>query len=155
MVLAAEMAKSVGPASEDDGMALWLFKEEPAAYSYADLERDGKATWDGVTNNLALKHLRQVRRGDRVLFYSTGKEKAVVGEMRVSADPRQEDGKLVVVEVEPVRKLARPVPLSEIKQDAELSGWELVRLPRLSVLPVSESQWRRIEELGRVQGGAG
>jgi len=126
-----------------------LFKQEPEQYSFADLVRDGRTVWDGVTNNLALQHLRQVREGDRVLFYHTGKEKAIVGEMRVVAGPRTpEDGdpKAVVVEVEPVRAFGRPVTLTAVKGDAELAGWELVRLPRLSVMPVTEAQWRRIEE---------
>jgi predicted RNA-binding protein with PUA-like domain len=136
-------------------MALWLFKEEPETYCYADLERDGKTVWDGVANNLALQHLRKVRRGDRVLFYHTGKEKAVVGEMRVTAGSRPADGKMVVVEVTPVRALARPVTLAEIKQDAALADWELVRLPRLSVVPVTESQWRRIMELSQLQAEGG
>ncbi len=134
-------------------MALWLFKEEPDHYSYADLEREGQTVWDGVANNLALQHLRRVRHGDRVLFYHTGKEKAVVGEMRVQGGPRPQDeagdAKLVVVDVEPVRRLARPVKLSEIKNDPALKDWELVRLPRLSVMPVSSAQWQRIEELSQ------
>ena len=134
-------------------MALWLFKEEPANYSYADLERDGSAVWGGVTNALARQNLRKVAVGDRVFFYSTGKEKAVVGEMRVAigpkADPSSDDPKGVAVEVEPVKALPRPVPLSAIKADADLAGWDLVRLPRLSVVPVTPEQWRRVEELSR------
>jgi predicted RNA-binding protein with PUA-like domain len=134
-------------------MACWLFKEEPDHYSFQDLERDGRTLWDGVGNNLARQYLRQVGRGDRVWFYHTGREKAIVGEMRVTRDPGQdpgdEDAKAVVVEVEPVRLLDRPVPLAVIKGDAALADWELVRLPRLSVLPVTEAQWRRVEELGR------
>ena len=134
-------------------MAFWLFKEEPANYSYADLERDGSAVWGGVTNALARQHLRTVAVGDRVFYYHTGKEKAVVGEMRVVAgprpDPSSDDAKGVAVEVEPVRALPRPVPLSRIKEDAALAGWDLVRLPRLSVVPVTPEQWRRVEELSR------
>ena len=134
-------------------VALWLFKEEPANYSYADLERDGSAVWGGVTNALARQNLRKVAVGDRVFFYSTGKEKAVVGEMRVAigpkADPSSDDPKGVAVEVEPVRALPRPVPLSAIKADDDLAGWDLVRLPRLSVVPVTPEQWRRVEELSR------
>jgi predicted RNA-binding protein with PUA-like domain len=132
-------------------MASWLFKEEPEHYSFADLERDGTTLWDGVSNNLARQHLRRVRRGDRVLFYHTGKEKAVVGQMRVTGDPRPDPGgddpKAVVVEVKPVRRLPRPVPLSRIKEDAVLADWDLVRLPRLSVLPVTDAQWARVQEL--------
>ena len=131
-------------------MRYWLFKEEPEHYSYADLERDATTLWDGVTNNLARLNLRQVRRGDRILYYHTGKEKAVVGEIRAvsdaAADSNSEDPKAVVVQVEPVRRL-HPVPLSRIKQDRGLASWELVRLPRLSVVPVTEDQWRRVQEL--------
>jgi predicted RNA-binding protein with PUA-like domain len=133
----------------------WLFKEEPDHYSFQDLQRDGQALWDGVTNNLARQNLRQVREGDRVLYYHTGKVKAVVGEMRVAAgprpDPASDDPKAVVVEVVPVRAWDRPVALERIKKDPLLAGWELVRLPRLSVLPVSEAQWRRVEELSRME----
>jgi len=132
-------------------MARWLFKEEPTHYGYADLVRDGRTLWGGVTNNLALQHLRRVRPGDEEFFYHTGKEKAVVGVMRVTGGPRPDpdadDEKLVAVEVKAVRRLARPVTLAEIKADAALADWELVRLPRLSVLPVSDAQWQRIEEL--------
>ena len=131
-----------------------MFKEEPSEYGYADLERDGSAVWAGVTNALARQHLRKVAVGDRVFFYHTGKEKAVVGEMRVlvgpKPDPSSDDVKAVVVEVEPVKALARPVSLSVIKADADLAGWDLVRLPRLSVVPVTEAQWRRVEELSRL-----
>lgn len=134
-------------------MALWLFKEEPDHYCFADLQRDGKTLWTGVKNALARQHLRNVKRGDRVFYYHTGKEKAVVGVLRVLAgaqdDPADEDPKAVVVEVAPVEPLARPVPLSTIKADPLFADWELVRLPRLSVMPVTEEQWRRIEELGR------
>jgi predicted RNA-binding protein with PUA-like domain len=128
----------------------WLFKQEPSDYSYADLERDGRTVWDGVSNALALRHLSQVRHGDRVYFYHTGKEKAVIGEMTVVAVTRAEDDeKAVKVEVAPVRRLDNPVTLACIKDDAALSGCELVRLPRLSVMPLTPEQWRRIEELSR------
>jgi predicted RNA-binding protein with PUA-like domain len=133
-------------------MALWLFKEEPDHYSFADLEHDGHAVWDGISNNLALQNLRKVRPGDRVLFYHTGKEKAVIGEMRVAAGPRPDlEGtpKQVVVEVEPVRRLPRPVTLAEIKEDPQLEGWELLRISRLSVVPVTKTQWKRVLELSK------
>ncbi len=132
-------------------MALWLFKEEPDHYSFDDLRRDGTTLWDGVANALARQHLRQVRRGDRVWFYHTGKEKAVVGEMKVVGEPRPDpsdkDPKAVVVEVKAGKKLSQPVSLQVIKKDPLLASWELVRLPRLSVMPVTQEQWRRVEEL--------
>jgi predicted RNA-binding protein with PUA-like domain len=133
-------------------VARWLFKEEPEHYAFQDLVHDGRTVWDGVTNNLARQYLRQVRKGDRVLYYHTGKEKAIVGEMRVLAGARPEspdDPKSVVVDVAPVRGLARPVSLATIKDDPTLAHWELVRLPRLSVMPVTDEQWQRVEELSR------
>ncbi len=132
-------------------MARWLFKEEPSHYSFADLERDGTAVWDGVANALALQHLRKVQPGDRVFYYHTGKEKAVVGEM-VVVSAMQDDEKAVAVTVRPVRRLHHPVPLSRIKEDSAFVGWELVRLPRLSVMPVTDAQWQRVEELGKKPG---
>lgn len=133
-------------------MALWLCKQEPEQYGYADLVRDGRAVWDGVANALARKHLRAMKPGDRVLFYATGKVKAVVGEMRVAGgprpDPKSDDAASVVVDVEPVRAFAVPVTLAAVKADPALAGWDLARLPRLSVMPVTEAQWRRVEEMG-------
>jgi predicted RNA-binding protein with PUA-like domain len=134
-------------------MARWLFKEEPDHYNFADLRRDGTTVWDGVTNNLARQNLRRVRRGDRILYYHTGKEKAVVGEAvavgDAGPDPNDDDPKAVVVEVRAVRQLPHPVSLARIKADEALAGWDLVRLSRLSVLAVTDEQWRRVEELSR------
>ncbi|MFO0800372.1 MAG: EVE domain-containing protein [Gemmataceae bacterium] len=136
-------------------MAFWLFKVEPDCYSYADLTRDKKTNWDGVSNAAAQKNLRAVAKGDRVFLYHTGDEKSVVGVMEVTAgptvDPTDEAGKRVYVTVKPVRKLATPVALAAIKADPAFAGWDLVRLPRLSVMPVTAEQWARVEELG---GGA-
>ena len=136
-----------------DDHAGWLFKEEPDHYCFVDLEKDGTTFWDGVTNNLARQNLRKVRKGDRVLYYHTGKEKAVVGEMVVSKDPESDpqsaDPKAVGVQVRPVRRLQFPVTLERIKADRSLKTWDLVRLPRLSIVPLSRAQWRRVEELSR------
>lgn len=130
-------------------MALWLFKEEPDSFSYDDLTRDGSATWSGVSNPQAQKNLREVKKGDRVFFYHTGKEKAVVGIMEVTADPTpdpdDEGGKRVVVTVKPVRKLKTPVTLGAIKADKTFATWELVKQARLSVMPVPEAFWKKIE----------
>jgi predicted RNA-binding protein with PUA-like domain len=137
-------------------MAHWLFKEEPEHYNFGDLEREGTTLWDGVSNNLARRNLRKVSKGDRILFYHTGKEKAVVGEMRALSgplpDPNDGDPKAVVVKVRAVRRLQHPVLLGRIKNDPSLAGWDLVRLPRLSVMLVSEAQWRRVEELSESAG---
>ena len=126
----------------------WLFKTEPGAYSYAQLERDGRTTWDGVKNALALKHLAAVAAGDEVLIYHTGDEKAVAGVARVVrgsyADPKAGDPRLLVVDIEAVRPLARSVPLAALRGNKKLAGFDLLRLPRLSVMPVSASQWTEI-----------
>jgi predicted RNA-binding protein with PUA-like domain len=131
----------------------WLFKEEPDHYSYADLESDGSTLWDGVTNALARQNLRKVRKGDRILFYHTGKEKAIVAEAEAAGDARPDsndaDPKAVVVLVKPVRRLLNPVSLSQIKEDPGLAEWDLVRNSRLSVMPVSKKQWQRVMELGK------
>lgn len=131
-------------------MARWLFKEEPDHYSFADLERDGMTLWDGVTNNLARQNLRKVRKDDRILYYHTGKEKAVVGEMVAHSDaianPTDVDPKAVVVEVKPVRRL-HSVSLKRIKKEPALADWDLVRNSRLSVMPVTAKQWQRILEM--------
>lgn len=132
----------------------WLFKEEPSCYSYADLERDGTTMWAGVKNALARQHLRAVRAGDRVLYYHTGAERAIVGEMQVVADaiadPKSEDPKAVLVHVSAVRRWDPPVTLSEIREDPLFADWDLVRNSRLSVMPVSEVQWIRLEEICRL-----
>lgn len=134
-------------------MARWLFKSEPSCYSFADLERDRSTLWDGITNALARKHLREVRPGDTIFFYHTGDEKQIVGTMKAIADPtpdpNADDPKSVVVEVEPVRKLKHPVSLARIKADPHLAGWELVRFSRLSVVPVTAEQWREVEQLSK------
>lgn len=130
---------------------LWLFKEEPGHYSFADLERDGSTWWTGVTNNLARQNLRKVKTGDQVLYYHTGKEKAVVGEMRVvegpQPDPDSDDPKAVRVKVQAVRSWPKPITLKEIKLETSLAGWDLLRMSRLSIVPVSTEQWSHLERL--------
>lgn len=129
----------------------WLLKTEPSSYSLADLERDRKTVWDGVRNVLALSYLRRIRKGDLVLVYHTGEEKAVVGVARAESDPypdpEGEDEKLLVVDVGFVRRLARPVPLAALRKEPALRDWALLRLPRLSVLPVGPDEWRVVERL--------
>src|SRR5262245_4036040 len=124
----------------------WLFKEEPTNYSFDELVKDGKTVWSGVKNPLAQKHLRSVKRGDRIFYYHTGDQKAVVGIARAAGDayPETKDGKSSVVDVEPVKKLPRPVTLAEIKADAAFKTFPLVRISRLSVMPVSDAEWQRI-----------
>ena len=127
----------------------WLFKEEPAHYSYDALVKDKQTVWSGVKNPLAQKHLHAVKKGDRIFYYHTGDEKAVVGIAKALADayadPNDETGKAAVVDVAPVKKLARPVTLAEIKADAAFASFPLVRISRLSVMPVTDAEWARIE----------
>jgi len=129
-------------------MAFWLCKVEPGCYSYDDLERDGSTMWDGVSNPLARIHLRNMKPGDRVFYYHTGKEKAIVGEMVVASEPKI-DQAAVAVEMKPVRKLANPVTLTAIKAEKSLASWDLVRMSRLSVVPVTKAQWTKIEKLSK------
>jgi predicted RNA-binding protein with PUA-like domain len=131
----------------------WLLKTEPTAYSFDRLATEGRAVWDGVRNSLALQHLRAMKAEDRVLIYHTGAEKAVVGTAKVHKasypDPRQDDPRLVVVDIEADTPLAQPVTLATIKADPALAGMPLVRMPRLSVMPVEPDQWKRILHLGQ------
>ena len=131
----------------------WLFKEEPSNYSYDDLARDGRTSWTGVRNPVAQKHLRAVGKGDRIFFYHTGDEKAVVGIAKAAAaayaDPADETGKLYAVDVLPVRKLKQPVTLAAVKADKYFASFALTRVPRLSVMPVTDDEWDRIEAMGR------
>ncbi len=126
-------------------MAFWLVKSDPEDYSAADLERDGRTVWDGVRNALAQRHLRGMRPGDGVLVYHTGAERAVVARATVVGVPREAaDGSGATVELEFAGWLPRPVPLAEIKADPALAGLALVRQGRLSVMPVTAEEWRRL-----------
>ena len=124
----------------------WLLKTEPSTYSFADLEREKHAVWDGVANALALKHLRSMKRGDLTFIYHTGDEKQIVGIAEVTSDPypdpKENDPKLAVVDLKPRERLPRPVTLSEIKATRRFQDFELVRMGRLSVMPVSDSRWQ-------------
>lgn len=129
----------------------WLFKTEPSEYSYDDLERETKAVWDGVTNSLALKHLRQVRMGDEILIYHSGDVKAIIGLAQAVSDPyqnpREDDEKLIVINLKPKRRLVRPITLSQIKVIEEFKEFDLLRLPRLSVMPIPDNYWDRLQDL--------
>jgi predicted RNA-binding protein with PUA-like domain len=134
-------------------MAQWLVKEEPEHYGYGQLEQDRKTVWAGVRNPLAQKHLRTIRKGDRIFYYHTGKEKAVVAIARASsdayADPSDASGKLFVVDVVPDQKLAHPVTLAAIKADRAFASFALVRMSRLSVMPVTHEEWERIVKMSK------
>ena len=132
-------------------MAHWLFKTEPTAYSYADLERDKRTVWEGVANAAALIHLRSVSAGDSVVIYHTGDVKSAVGLAEVKRgpypDPKFGDPKRVVVDLVPVRQLATAVPITAFRADDVLRGSELVRFTRLSVMPLTAEQHARVMQL--------
>lgn len=132
--------KTAMPARRAPPTGRWLVKTEPGSYSWSDLAREGKTTWEGVSNPLALIHLRAMRKGDLVLVYHTGNEKAVVGLARVAsepyADPALKDPRRVVVELAPVAAATTPVPIAAIRDDGACAGIALLRIPRLSVMPL-------------------
>ena len=134
-------------------MAQWLVKEEPDHYGYALLERDRRTVWAGVRNPLAQKHLRAIRKGDRIFYYHTGSERAIVAVARAISDaypdPSDASGKLYVVDVAPDRKLPQPVTLGSIKADRAFATFPLVRMGRLSVMPVTDEEWSRIEKMSQ------
>jgi len=129
----------------------WLLKTDPEDYTYDDLERDGKVVWDGVSNNMALQYMRQIKKGDLLVIYHTGSEKAVVAIAQATsnpyADPKENDPKLVVIDVRPKKRAKRAVTLGEIKQTEEFAELPLVRLPRLSVMPIGEKEWQKLSEM--------
>ena len=130
----------------------WLVKEEPTHYSFDDLVRDRSTSWTGVRNPLAQKHLQSIRKGDRIFFYQTGDVKAVVGIAKAASDPYPDPadntGKLYAIDISPVRKLKSAVTLAAVKADKSFASFPLVRLPRLSVMPVNDDEWERIEAKG-------
>lgn len=130
-------------------MAYWLMKTEPEEYSYFDLEQAGQDVWDGVKNFAALKNIKNMRPGDLSFIYHTGKEKSVIGVAEVVSlpypDPHQP--KLTNIRISPKYRLKHPVSLAAIKQDGSFEGWDLIRLPRLSVMPVPSEYWSKILQM--------
>lgn len=129
----------------------WLIKSEPAAYAWDDLVKDGETLWDGIRNHRAAGNLRAMRKGDQAFFYHsvTGKEIVGIAEVSEAGLPDPKDAAWAAVRVKPVRALARPVTLAEIKADQALADIELVRLSRLSVAEIRPEEWRRILELAK------
>jgi predicted RNA-binding protein with PUA-like domain len=139
---------------EEDFMATgWLFKTEPSVYSYQQLVKDKKTVWDGVANNLALKNLKDISKGEQIFIYHTGDEKAAVGIARALGgaypDPTKTDPKLLVVDIEAVRALPKPVTLAEVKAHPKLKNFDLVRNSRLSIMKVTDEQWKIMEGMAK------
>jgi predicted RNA-binding protein with PUA-like domain len=129
----------------------WLVKEEPENYNFETLVKDGRTTWTGVKNPLAQKHLQAIKKGDNVFFYHTGKEKSVVGVGRALSDAypdsKDKSGKLYAFDLGPVRRLKKPVTLASIKTSGKFETFALVRMSRLSVMPVTDAEWSAIEKM--------
>ncbi|MBI2427905.1 MAG: EVE domain-containing protein [Ignavibacteriales bacterium] len=134
-------------------MHYFLMKTEPSVYSFADLEQEKKTVWNGVSNYAALKHMRSMKREDLVFIYHSGDEKQVVGIAKVIAeayqDPKEKDEKMIVVDIQAFQKLKNPVTLTTIKSRKEFKDFSLVRIPRLSVMPVPAELWEAILALSK------
>ena len=132
----------------------WLLKTEPGDYSWSDLKKDGKSVWDGVKAPAAQKNIAKMNEDDRVFIYHTGKERAIVGTAAVISspypDPSEKTGRYKAVDVTPLSEISPPVTLAQIKSSGLFPHWELVRLPRLSVVPVSPVQWNQVLQWNHV-----
>ena len=130
----------------------WILKTDSEVYPFEQLEQEHRAVWDGVSNPVALRHIRSMAPGDPLMIYHSGGSKEIVGLARVVSqpypDPKRPDGKLSVVDIEAGRRLPRPVSLASIKADSAFSELPLVRQPRLSVIPVPPELWKRLLAMG-------
>lgn len=138
-------------------MKYWLAKQEPEGprgYSFEMLKKDGQTMWDGVHNNLALKHMKSMKPGDRVLYYHTGSQRQAVGIMEVTSkpypNPEEENERFIVVDVRYKKALKRPVTLEEMKENPKFQNWELIRISRLSVMPVPKAIWDEIIKISQI-----
>ncbi len=134
----------------------WLAKQEPSGprgYNFSKLEKEKKTVWDGVHNNLALKHIRNMKKGDQVLFYHTGTERQAVGVMTVTTNPypnpKEKEKRFVVIDVKFKKRLKQPVTLEEMKKQKKFKSWELLRISRLSVMPVPKPIWNEIIKMSQ------
>jgi len=134
----------------------WLAKQEPSGprgYNFSKLEKQKKTVWDGVHNNLALKHIRNMKKGDQILFYHTGTERQAVGVMTVTTNPypnpKEKEKRFVVIDVKFKKRLKQPVTLEEMKKQKKFKSWELLRISRLSVMPVPKPIWNEIIKMSQ------
>lgn len=136
-------------------VSAWLLKTEPSQYSFSDLQREGATVWDGISNALAQKHLARITPAASLFIYHTGSERMVVGTAEATGSPYPapggRSGREMVIEVRAGVQLPRPVALAEIKADPVLATCDLVRLPRLSVVPLDDAQERRLLVLAGVR----
>ena len=133
-------------------MSNWLLLADPKSYGFGQLESDGKTVWDGVAGSLAQKHLRSVKRGDRALIYHTAPDKSVIGSARIISDPypdpKDQDAKLVVIDVEAETRLGNPVTLASLRENHKLAGMTFLKIQRIAVSPVSDAEFREILRMG-------
>ena len=134
----------------------WLVKQEPSGprgYNFSTLQKEKTTVWDGVHNNLALKHMRNMKKGDSVLYYHTGDERQAVGIMTVTSkpypNPEEDNERFVVFDVKYKRQLDKPVSLEQMKKEKSFKNWELLRISRLSVMPVPKTIWAKIISLSK------
>jgi len=134
----------------------WLAKQEPSGprgYNFETFKKDKETIWDGVHNNLALKHMHEIKKGDLVLFYHTGDERQIVGIMEVISEPysnpKEDNKRFIVFDVKYKKSLKRPITLDEIKKQKKFQNWELIRISRLSVMPVPKYIWDAIIDLSQ------
>lgn len=131
----------------------WLAKQEPTSYNFDMLKKDKKTMWDGVHNNLALKHMSSMKKGDQIFFYHSGDERQIVGIMEVASNPypnpEEDNERYIVVDVKYKKPLKKPIGLDEIKKKAKFRDWDLLRLSRLSVMPVPKGIWDEIIKMSQ------
>jgi len=134
-------------------MNYWLCKQEPSTYNMDLLQKEKTTTWDGVHNNLAIKHIGMMKKDDQAFFYHSGDEKQIVGIMEITSNPypnpKEKNPRFVVVDVKYKKRLDRPVTLAEIKTNPKFRGWELLRISRLSVMPVPSQIWSEILQISQ------
>ncbi len=131
----------------------WLCKQEPSTYNIDALQKEKTTTWDDVHNNLAVKHIAQMKKGDLAFFYHSGEERQIVGIMEITSNPypnpKEKNPRFVVIDVKYKKRLPRPVTLDEIKANKKFKDWELLRISRLSVMPVSSQIWSEIVKISQ------
>ena len=134
-------------------MAYWLCKQEPSSYNIDSLEKEKKTSWDGVHNNLALKHIRAMKKGDLAFFYHSGDERQIVGVMEIVSgaypNPKEKDARFVAIDVKFKNRLKNPVTLAQIKANKKFKDWDLLRISRLSVMPTPPQIWSEIIKISQ------
>jgi predicted RNA-binding protein with PUA-like domain len=134
-------------------MNYWLCKQEPSSYNFDSLEKEKTTSWDDVHNNLAIKHINSMKKGDQAFFYHSGDEKQIIGIMEITSsaypNPKEKNPRFVTINVKYKKRLKRPITLAEIKTNKKFKDWELLRISRLSVMPVPSQIWSEILKISQ------